>query len=109
MGIIYKVLGQANPTTNTVVTLYTTPALTNTVCSTLSVCATSGSSTTVNVAVQPAAASLANQHFILYQTPVNAYNPLFLTLGVSLAASDIVTVSSANGNVAFCLFGSEIS
>jgi hypothetical protein len=104
----YKVLGQSNPAANTATTLYTVPSSTSAVASTLTVC-NLGISTTVRVAVRPGAATLANQHYVVYDTAVNANDTLFFTLGLSLAAGDVVTVQAGTATVAFNLYGTEIT
>ena len=108
MATVYKVLGQVNPSATTATTLYTVPSATSTVCSTLSV-ANLGVSTTFRVAVRPAGATLANQHYIVYDSAINSGSAVFLTLGVSLATTDVVTVYAGTTNLAFGLFGSEVS
>ena len=108
MATVYKVLGQSNPSATTNTTLYTVPAATSAVVSTLSV-ANLGVSTTFRVAVRPAGATLANQHYIVYDSAINAGSAIYLTLGVSLATTDVVTVYAGTANLAFSLFGSEIS
>lgn len=108
MATVYKVLGQANPAATTATTLYTVPAATSAVISTLSI-ANLGVSTTYRVAVRPAGASLANQHYLAYDVPINANDTVMLTLGVTLAATDVVTVDAGTTNLAFSLFGSELT
>jgi hypothetical protein len=108
MATAYKVLGQSNPAATTNTTLYTVPASTSAVCSTLSI-ANLGVSTTFRVAVRPAGATLANQHYIVYDSAINAGSAVYLTLGVSLATTDVVTVYAGTADVAFGLFGSEVS
>lgn len=108
MPTVYKVLGQSNPAATTNTTLYTVPAATSAVCSTLSV-ANLGVSTTFRIAVRPAGATLANQHYIVYDSAINAGSAVYLTLGVSLATTDVVTVYAGTATVAFGLFGSEVS
>jgi hypothetical protein len=108
MPTVYKVLGQANPAVTTNTTLYTVPAATNAVVSTLSV-TNLGVSTTFRVAVRPAGASIVNQHYIVFDSAINAGASVYLTLGISLAATDVVTVFAGTANLAFSLFGSEIS
>lgn len=109
MPAAYKVLGQSNPASTTDTTLYTVPASTSAVCSTLSVANISTSATTYRLAVRPAGASIANQHYIAYDVPIPANDAVMLTLGISLAATDVVTVRAGNANLAFSLFGSEIT
>jgi hypothetical protein len=61
------------------------------------------------VAVRPAGATLANQHYIVYDNFVNAGDAVFLTLGITLAATDVVTVRAGTADMSFSLFGSELS
>lgn len=107
MAISYKVLGQVVPSATTNTTLYTVPSLTSTVCSTLVIC-NQGVSTTFRVAVRPAGATIAAQHYIVYDTAISASDSAFLTLGITLATTDVVTVYAGTANLSFSLFGSEI-
>jgi hypothetical protein len=107
MAINYKVLGQVVPTLNTDTTLYTVPAATSSVCSTLTVC-NQGVSATVRIAIRPAGASLAALHYVVFDTALNANDTAFFTLGITLAATDVVTVRASTSNVSFGLYGSEI-
>lgn len=108
MPAAYRVLGQSNPAATTLTTLYTVPSATSAVCSTLSIC-NLGTSATYRVAVRPAGATIANQHYLVFDAFVNANDSVLLTLGISLAATDVVSVFASNGSVAFSLFGSEIT
>lgn len=108
MPTVYKVLGQSNPSATSNTTLYTSPAATSAVVSTLSV-TNLGTSTTFRVAVRPGGSALANQHYIVFDSTINAGSSVYLTLGISLAATDVVTVFAGTANLAFSLFGSEIS
>lgn len=108
MATSYKTLGQSAPAATTATTLYTVPAATSAVCSTLSIC-NRGVSTLIRVAIRPAGAGLANQHYIVYDAPINANESIFLTLGIALATTDVVTVYAGTADVSFSLFGSEIT
>jgi hypothetical protein len=108
MATTYEVLGQSAPSAATDTALYTVPSATSAVVSTLSVC-NRGVSTTFRVAVRPAGATLANQHYIVYDNYVNAGDAVFLTLGITLAATDVVTVRAGTADMSFSLFGSELS
>jgi hypothetical protein len=108
MANAYKVLGQVIPPATTATTLYTAPAATSAVASTLTVC-NQGISTNIRVAVRPAAAALAPEHYIIYDNSVNANDTLFLTIGITLATTDVVTVYAGTANVSFNLYGSEIT
>jgi hypothetical protein len=108
MATTYKVLGQSAPSATTNTTLYTVPSATSAVASTLSIC-NRGVSTTFRIAVRPAGATIANEHYIVYDNYVNAGDTVFLTLGITLATTDVVTVYAGTANTSFSLFGSEIT
>lgn len=108
MATTYKTLGQSAPAATTNIDLYTVPAATSAVCSTLAIC-NRGVSTQFRVAVRPAGTAIADQHYIVYDNWVNQYDTVFLTLGVTLATTDVVTVYASAANLSFSLFGSEIA
>ena len=108
MANAYKVLGQVIPAATTLTTLYTVPAATQAACSTLSIC-NQGASTTFRVAVRPAGAAIDPKHYIVYDASVNQYDTVFLTLGTTLATTDVVSVYAGTANLSFNLFGSEIT
>ena len=90
------------------VTLYTVPSATSTVCSTLVIC-NQGASTVFRVAVRPAGAALEPKHYLIVDNTINQYDSVFLTLGVSLATTDVVSVYAGATSVSFSLFGSELT
>lgn len=105
----HKVLGQSNPSATTLTTLYTVPASTQAICSTIAVCNTGSTATTYRLAVRPAGAAVATQHYVVYDSSVSAFDSVFLTLGVALAATDVVSVYAGNASVAFSLHGVEVT
>ena len=109
MPTTYKVLGQSNPAATTATSLYTVPASTSTVVSSISVCNLASSSATYRIAVRPAGASLANQHYLAYDVTVGASDTTIITVGLTLATTDVITVYSSTANLSFAAFGSEIS
>lgn len=108
MPTTYKVLGQVHVAANTDTTLYTVPSATSAVCSTLAIC-NMGVSTTYRVAVRPAGAAIADQHYLVYEAAAGQYDTIMLTLGVTLAATDVVTVRAGTADVTFQIYGSEIT
>lgn len=105
----HKVLGQSNPSATTLTTLYTAPASTQAVCSTITICNTASSATTYRIAVRPAGASIATSQYLAYDAALPANDTATLTLGVTLAATDVLSVYAASANVAFSAFGVEIT
>lgn len=108
MATRYKVLGQVAPSATTATTLYTVGSLKNTVTSSIVVSNRGATGTTFRIAVRPSGATLANEHYLAFDTGILANDAVALTLGVTLSASDVVTVYAGNANLTFSLFGSEI-
>lgn len=109
MPTTYKVLGQAALSATTNTDVYTVPASTSAVVSTISVCNRANTATTFRIAIRPAGATLANQHYIAYDVALAANDTTNLTLGISLATTDVVTIYAASANVSVSIFGSQIS
>lgn len=109
MPTVYKVLGQSNPAATTATTLYTVPSATNTVVSTITVANLTGTAATYRIAIRPGGETLANKHYFAYDVTVGASDTTTITLGVTLAATDVITVYASTANLAFSAFGSEIS
>jgi hypothetical protein len=109
MPTTYKVLGQVAPSATTATTLETVPAATQVVMSTIAVCNRAATAATYRIAVRPAGATLANEHYIAYDAPIAANDSIFLTIGVTLATTDVVTVYASTANLSFSAFGTEIA
>ena len=109
MATIYKVLGQVNPAATTATTAYTVPSATQTVVSTITVANLAGTAATFRISVRPAGASQTNAMYIAYDVTVGALDTTTLTLGLTLATTDVVTVYASTATLAFQVFGSEIS
>jgi hypothetical protein len=109
MPTAYKVLGQVAPSATTNTTLDTVPSATQCIVSTIAVCNRAATAATYRIAVRPAGATLANEHYIAYDSTITANNSTFITIGVTLAATDVITVYASTANLSFSAFGSEIS
>ena len=109
MPTTYKVLGQSNPSATTATTLYTVPSATQTVVSTASIANLGAAPATFRLAIRPSGTTLANQHYIVYDASVAPQDTVTLTLGMTLGATDVVTVYASTATMAFSLFGSEVS
>jgi glucose-6-phosphate dehydrogenase assembly protein OpcA len=109
MPTTYKVLAQSAPSATTATDIYTVPANTSAVISTIVIANRTSSSATYRIAVRPAGATLANQHYIAYDITVGASDSTTLTLGVTLAATAVLTVYASTANLSFNVFGSEIT
>jgi hypothetical protein len=102
MAQAYKVLAQSAPSATTLTDVYTASAGVQVVASTIT-------DATYRIAVRASGASLANQHYIAFGATVAANDTVALTLGITLQASDIVTIYASNANLSFTMFGCEIT
>lgn len=109
MANVYKVLAQSNPSATTATTLYTVPSSTSSVISTITVCNQAASAGSFRIAVRPAGATLAAQHYVAYDVAIAANDTTALTLGLTLATTDIVTIYASSATMSFNAYGSEIS
>ena len=109
MAVSYKVLGQVNPSANTATTVYTVPSSTETIISTITICNLGAAPATYRIAIRPDGESIANKHYIAYDASIAPQDTNTLTIGITLNATDIVTVYSSTATMAFNLFGSEIA
>lgn len=109
MPTTYKVLGQVAPSATTATTLDTVPSATQCVVSTIAVCNRAATAATYRIAIRPGGATLANEHYIAYDSTVAANDSTMLTIGITLGAADVITVYASTANLSFSAFGSEIS
>lgn len=109
MATNYKVLGQTAPSATTATTLYTVPAATQSVVSTIVVANRGTSSQTFRISVRPDGAVQANQHYLAYDVSINANSFVALTLGITIDATDVITVYNSSGDLSYSAFGTEIS
>ena len=89
--------------------LYTCPALTTSVVSSITVCNLSNTQTTFRVALSPLGAAIADSHYIYYDVTLAGNDTFIFTGGITLIATDEIRVYSASGDVSFNLFYQEIS
>ena len=110
MPTVYKVLGQAAPANTSNANLYTVPASTSAIVSTLVIANTTATAATADVFVRIAGAAAAASNAILYDASIPANSTATFTLGMTLATTDIITIQTGTANaLTFTAFGSEIS
>ncbi len=109
MANVYKVLGQSAPAATTDTALYTVPALTEAVISTIVIANRAATAGTFRLAVRPNGASIANQHYLAFDVPIAANDSTTLTLGITVDAADVITVRASTADMSFNAFGTEIA
>jgi hypothetical protein len=110
MPTAYKILGQSAPADTNNANLYTVPSLTSTVVSSIVVANTGTQAATSRIFARIGGAAAATTNAIVYDVSIPPQSSTTFTLGITLAATDILTVRSNTANtLTFSAFGSEIS
>jgi hypothetical protein len=106
---VYKILGQSSPSATTETDLYTVPAATSTVCSSVSICNRGTTQTTFRVSISQGGAATTNKDYLYYDVTLAGNDTFIATIGVTLAATDKIRVYSGSSNLSFQVWGTEIS
>ncbi len=105
----YKILGQSAPSATTSTDLYTVPAATETIVSSLVVSNRSSTIATYRVSVAANGAALANEQYLVYDATISGNETVALSLGITLDATDKIRVYASTANLSFNAFGTEIA
>lgn len=105
----YKVLGQVATAATTETDLYTVPAATETIISSLVVANRSASPATYRVSVAVNGAATGTKDYLTYDSPIGGNGTVALTLGVTLDSTDKIKVYASSADLSFNAFGSEIA
>lgn len=110
MPITFKVLGQSAPANTTNADLYTVPAGRSAIVSTLTITNDTAASAKARVFVRVAGTTASTSNALVYDTTFAANSTTGLTLGITLAATDVLTVQTDTANaITFMAFGQENS
>ena len=108
----YKILGQVQPTGNILTTIYTVPAATNTMISTITICNQSVNTVSINVAANVSGSAVSTKNFIVSGYSLGAAETLVLEPRISLNVGSIlsanITGANASSNISINAFGVEI-
>lgn len=103
-----KVLGQSAPLATTLTTLYLVPLSRQSVASSIVVCNRAAAATSFRVAVRPAGVAISNEHYLYYDVTIAGNDTFVATIGITLSATDVVSVYNTLATLSFNLFGQEI-
>lgn len=109
MAVTSKVLGQSKPSATTLTDMYTVPALTSTTVSTIVVANQSATATSFRISVAVAGAADTPAQYLYYDIAIPGNDTFAATLGITLAASDVVRVYNTLATCSFNLFGVEVT
>lgn len=109
MASTYKVLGQSAPSATTLTDVYTVPAATSAIISTITVAERAGAVATFRLGIAVAGATGATKQYFAYDAALAANGTATFTLGISLAATDVVRAYASTGNLSVNVFGVELT
>ena len=109
----YKILGQVQPGANAMTTIYTVPASTNTVVTTITICNQSANNLTVNVAANISGDAITTKNYLITNYNLEAAETLVLEprlamLEGSLLSANITGANASTANVSVNAYGVEI-
>jgi len=105
----FSIIAQSAPAATTLTDLYTVPALTQVVASSIVVCNRGVTNTTFRIALAPLGAADAPSQYLYYDVPLSKNNTFIATIGITLTATDKVRVYAGNANLTFTLLGTKIT
>jgi len=111
MARAYKILGQNNPGSGVLTTLYTVPAGNSAIISSITIAnlnedANSGAS--FRIAANSSGAVVSNANYLAYSVNVPGRDAITLTLGITLNAGSQLSVHANSTLLSFAAFGTEI-
>lgn len=109
MASTYKTLAQSNPSATTLTDAYTVPGATSAVISTVVITNRSSTATSYRLSVAVAGAANANEQYIAYDVAISGNSAQTLTLGITLAATDVLRVYATLATLSFNIFGVELT
>lgn len=110
MPTTYKRSGvQGTSAVGTYATLYTVPAATQAVISTIAICNTASATATYRIGFDDTAGTPGASEWLVYNATVGASDTVFLSVGAALEAGKFIRVSSSADTVTFQAFVSEIT
>ncbi len=109
MASTYLVLGQQNPGAASLTPIYTVPASTEAIISSVLIANRSATATSFRLSIAVAGAADSDEQYIAYDIPIDGNDAVDYTCGLTLAATDEVRVYATDATLSFSVFGQEIS
>jgi hypothetical protein len=106
----YKILGQAAPVNTSNADLITVGASKSQIISSLTIANTTATAATTRVFARIAGAAAATTNALLYDVTIQGNSSATFTLGITLAATDVLTIRTGTANaLTFTAFGTELA
>ena len=109
MTTAYLVLGQLDSAATTIETVYTVPASTSAVVSTITACNTTASAVTIRVYIVKSGGSATVANALYYDLTLPSGDTFASTCGVTLATGDLIRAYASAAHICFQAFGTQIT
>lgn len=109
MAEVKKILGQADLAATSLTDVYTVPASTEAVISTITIANRAAASATFRLSVAVGGAADTNAQYLYYDITLAGNATFAATLGITLATTDVVRAFASSTNLSVNIFGVEIS
>jgi glucose-6-phosphate dehydrogenase assembly protein OpcA len=110
MATSYKTLGQVDLTTTGLTDLVTVSAGKEVIISTIVIANRTATADSFRIAIRTDGDAIANKHYVAYDVAVAANDSTTLTLGISMVATDVLSVKATTADVlSINVFGAEIT
>jgi len=103
-----KTLGQAALAATTLTNVYTVPTGKSCTISTITVCNRGTTNDTFRISIAVAGAADTAAQYLYFDQPVEAKSTFASTIGITLAAGDIVRAYGSTANLSVNIFGVEV-
>lgn len=105
----YKILGQVNPTANTMSNVYVVPGATEGVVNSIIISNQAATNASFSLVVRPTSEALDSKHYIVRGCVVPASDTMTMTLSLTLPADAILAANTNSSSLSFGAYGVEIS
>jgi len=109
MATNYKSPVQIQPLADTLTTLYTVPADTETIFSAINVCNTASADATFSIAFRPNGEAINPKHYIIFDATIAGKDTYMINQGMSMDATDVLSVIASSASVSFTGFYAEVT
>jgi hypothetical protein len=110
MATSYKTLGQVDLTTTSLTDLVTVGAGKEVIISTIVIANRTASADSFRIAIRTDGDAISNKHYVAFDVGIAANDSTTLTLGISMVATDVLTVKATTADVlSINVFGAEIT
>ena len=105
----YKILGQVNPTANTLSNVYVTGAAASAIVSTITIHNFSDANSSYSIVVRPINEALANKHYVIRGGIIPARELISITGAVTLNSNAILAANTNSSSISFNAYGVEVT